>query len=124
MSIPCFPWRSWQRVNFKTIPVHEGILKAKREESLVLIESVKKMLDSTKAEVYFERPKNDGWRQSVVEDLLKRLPYSTEVDGCAYNSKNSDRRYKQKIWKIASTHRKVKNYLNINSCHNNKHLSI
>ena len=62
------------------------------------------MVDSTKAEAHFEWPKNnDGWNQSDAEQLLKMLPCTTEVDGCAHKLKNLDGRYMWKTWKTAST---------------------
>ena len=66
-------------------------LQKKREDSLVLIKSVKNILEESKVEAYFEWPsKNDGLKQAEVEELMKSLPYETEVDGCAYDLKSSD----------------------------------
>ena len=113
ISIPCHPWCSWQRVNLKIIEDYEKTLAEKRKESLELVKSVKKMVQESKSEAYFEWPaKNDGWKQEEVKDLLKSFPFEAEIDGCAYNLKNSEGRPMKKTWKIKSTNRWVSYYLN------------
>jgi hypothetical protein len=87
-------------------------LESKRSESLVLVDGVKRVIEATKVEGYFEWPKNnDGWKQKQVEELMKSFPFSSEIDGCAYNLKSSEGRPMKKNWKTQSTHKKVKDYL-------------
>jgi len=112
-SIPCSPWCSWQRVNLKIVEGFEEVLFQKREESLKLIRSVQEMIKNSKTESYFEWPKNnDGWKTEEVKEVMKLLPFSTEVDGCAYGLKNQEGRPMKKTWKFISNERKVKDYLN------------
>ena len=79
----------------------------------MLINAAKDILQETKAEAYFEWPsKNDGWKQTQLEELMKSLPYEAEVDGCAYDLKSSEGRPMKKTWKIRSTNSLVGTYLN------------
>jgi len=113
ISIPCSPWCSWQRINMKIVPNFEERLKEMRDESLKLVDNVKELVEDTKCESYFEWPKNnDGWKNPKVEELLKSMPYSTEFDGCAYGLKNSEGKAMKKIWKVVSTHDRIKEYVN------------
>ena len=113
ISIPCSPWCSWQRVNLKTVPNFEERLNEMRDESLILVDNVKELVEDTKCESYFEWPKNnDGWKNPKVEELLKSMPYSTEFDGCAYGLKNSEGKAMKKTWKVVSTHDRIKDYVN------------
>ena len=56
--------------------------------------------------------KNDGWREPKIEHLMKKMPHYTTFDGCAYGLKSSDGKPMKKTWKIASTHEKIKRFLN------------
>ena len=59
ISIQCSPWCSWQRVNLKTVPNFDERLKEMRDESLILVDHVKELIEDTKCESYFEWPKNN-----------------------------------------------------------------
>jgi hypothetical protein len=113
VSIPRSPWCSWKSVNLKTVPNFEERLKEMRDESLILVDNVKEVIESTKCESYFEWPKNnDGWKNPKVEELLKSMPRSTEFDGCAYGLKNSEGKAMKKTWNVVSTHDRIKDYVN------------
>jgi hypothetical protein len=76
-------------------------------------DKVKQLVEDTKCESYFEWPKkNDGWRQPRVEELMKSTPHFTSFDGCAYGLKNADGNSMRKTWQVASTHPRMKDYLN------------
>ena len=47
-----------------------------------------------------------------VEELMKSMPFTTEFDGCAYGLKNSEGKAVRKTWKVASTHERIKGYVN------------
>jgi hypothetical protein len=50
ISIPCFPWRSWQRVSLCVIEWYESTLNEKREESREVMDKVTKLVGDTKCE--------------------------------------------------------------------------
>ena len=43
---------------------------------------------------------------------MKSMPHYTTFDGCAYGLKSSDGKPMNKTWKIASTHERIKGFLN------------
>jgi len=109
ISIPCSPWCSWQRVNLCVIEGFESTLNQKREESRKLMDKVTKLVEDTKCESYFEWPKRiDGWREPKIENLMESMPHYTTFDGCAYGLKISEGKAMRKIWKVASTHERIK----------------
>ncbi len=113
ISVPCSPWCTWQRVNVKAIEGFKEDLDARRAESLAMIEGITGLLEKVKVESYFEWPKrNDGWKKEEVQKMIEYIPYTSEVDGCAYNLKNSEGRPLKKTWRIQCTHGRVTKYLN------------
>ena len=77
---------------------------------------VTKPTEDTKCKSYFEWPKNnDGWREPKIEHLIKSMPHHTDFDGCAYGLKNSEGKAIKKTWNLASTHDRIKRFLN-NQC--------
>ena len=90
-----------------------------------MFESVKKIIRFTEAESYYEWPKNnDGWKQSEVEDLLTRVPDSTEVDGCAYNLRTQREGTRERLGRLRQL-RKVEEYLKkARSGHTNNHTQV
>ena len=80
-------------MNLKTVPNFEERLKEMRDESLILVDSVKEVIDDTK---------NDGWKHPKVEELLKSMPHSTEFGGCADGLKNSEGKAMKKTWRVVS----------------------
>ncbi len=78
-----------------------------------MIEGITGLLGKVKVESYFEWPKrNDGWKKDEVQKMMEYIPYTSEVDGCAYNLKNSEGRPLKKTWRIQLTHHNVTKYLN------------
>ena len=91
----------------------EDRLRERRDESLLLVDKVTQLVEETKCESYFEWPKkNDGWKQPREEELMKSMPHFTAFDGCAYGLKNADGKSMRKTWQVASTHGRIKDYLN------------
>ena len=91
ISAPRSPWCTWQRVNLKAIEGFKEDLDAQMAESLAMIKGITGLLGKIKVEGYFEWPKrNDGWKKQEVQERMMYLPYWSEVDGCAYNLKNSE----------------------------------
>ena len=43
---------------------------------------------------------------------MKSTPYHTVFDGCAYGLKNSEDKATKKTWKVASTHGRIRDFLN------------
>ena len=43
---------------------------------------------------------------------MKSMPHHTIFDGCAYGLKNSEGKAMKKTWKVASTHERIKVFLN------------
>ena len=113
ISVPRSPWCAWQRVSLWTIEGFKEKLQERREESLRLIDKAKQLVEETKCESDFEWPKkNDGWKQPRLEELMKSMPHFTVFDGCAYGLKNAEGKSMRKPWQVASTHGRIKDYLN------------
>ncbi len=88
-------------MNLKAIEGFKEDLDARRAESLAMIEGITGLLEKVKVESYFEWPKrNDGWKKEEVQKMMEYTPYTSEVDGCAYNLKNSEGRPLKKTWRI------------------------
>ena len=80
---------------------------------VILEKNVKEVKEETNCETYFEWPKNnDGWKHPKLEELMRKLPYSAEFDGCAYGLKNSEGKSMKKSWKVTSTHERIQEYVN------------
>ena len=89
------------------------------------MDKVTQLVEDTKCESDFEWPKrNGGWREPKIEHLMKSMPYHTVFDGCAYGLKNSEETAMRKTWKVASTHEKIKEFLNKQSIFKEEHAQV
>ena len=70
------------------------------------------MVDRGKGTFYFEWPAgNEGWKQPLMQEVAEKLPFSTEIDGCAYGLTNSKTGLPiNKTWRIQSSNPQIKDF--------------
>ena len=107
ISLPCAPWSQWQHLN--AAKAHDKINMA-REESVWMIRLLAKAIAYMMRNIpedhfvrVFEWPRGAvGWKLEAMQPVLRTMPITCELDGCAYGLRSRGGEWLLKPWRIVT----------------------